>query len=153
MTADVLRPCLDCGKPARGNRCELHRRSQRDAMNRPTAAARGYDSAWRKVVREVVTNHVLTHGWTCPGYGRAPHPATDLSGDHVISLADGGQSTAANVRILCRQCNSRKGRRSGIGTPPGGRGSHGDSTQRQDPQFPLLAKSANPGAQPFVGVA
>jgi 5-methylcytosine-specific restriction protein A len=147
MSTEVLRPCLDCGKPAQGNRCELHRRSKHDAMNRPTAPNPAYDSAWRKVVRKVVTNHVLTHGWNCPGYGRAPHPATDLTGDHVVSLADGGASTAANVRILCRSCNSRKGRRSGTGQSQtgqpavaggGGRGSHRDSPQLPYPESSLL---------------
>ncbi len=149
MSTEVLRPCLDCGKPAQGNRCELHRRSKRDAMNRPTAPNPAYDSAWRKVVRKVVTNHVLTHGWTCPGYGRNPHPSTDLTGDHVVSLADGGASVAANVRILCRSCNSRKGKRSGTRAqdqgriyPPrvGGRVGDGDSVQLPYPEsLPFVA--------------
>jgi 5-methylcytosine-specific restriction endonuclease McrA len=34
---------------------------------------------------------------------------SDLHFDHVIPRSWGGSSTAANVQILCRRCNLRKG--------------------------------------------
>ncbi|HEV2071091.1 MAG TPA: HNH endonuclease [Acidimicrobiales bacterium] len=51
------------------------------------------------------------HGDWCPGYGRAPHPATDLSLDHVVSRSEGGRSEPGNAGVLCIGCNVRKGGR------------------------------------------
>jgi 5-methylcytosine-specific restriction endonuclease McrA len=35
----------------------------------------------------------------------------DLTGDHITPLSKGGTNEAANVRVLCRSCNSRRGNR------------------------------------------
>lgn len=54
-------------------------------------------------------------GWRCSLCREALHPkqckpACDLDAqvDHVIPLADGGTSAAANLRAVCRGCNQRK---------------------------------------------
>ena len=35
----------------------------------------------------------------------------DLSIDHVLAIANGGQNELPNMQLLCRSCNSRKGAR------------------------------------------
>ncbi|MCC7369680.1 MAG: HNH endonuclease [Chloroflexi bacterium] len=42
-----------------------------------------------------------------------------MTGDHVRPRAFGGTNDAANVRVLCRRCNSRRGagRKSGAHGP------------------------------------
>ncbi|MCS6813707.1 MAG: HNH endonuclease [Cyanobacteria bacterium] len=35
---------------------------------------------------------------------------SDLTIDHIIPLAQGGQNDLSNFRTLCRICNSRKGK-------------------------------------------
>jgi len=38
--------------------------------------------------------------------------ATDnLSVDHIVAVANGGGNESANLQLLCRSCNSRKGAR------------------------------------------
>lgn len=34
----------------------------------------------------------------------------DLTGDHIISIGQGGQNVRTNTQLLCRACNGRKGR-------------------------------------------
>jgi len=103
----TLRPCLECGAITDlGNRCAKHFRRRQQA--KPSAAAMGYDQAWRRLRKRVLAEWLEEHGWWCPGYGRDGHPANDLTGDHIVALADGGESVRANVQILCRSCNVRK---------------------------------------------
>ena len=40
----TLRPCLDCGEPANGPRCNDH-----TTDHKPTAHTRGYDAAWTRL--------------------------------------------------------------------------------------------------------
>jgi len=80
-------------------------------MSRPSACRRGYDRRWRSIVGDAIEVHVRIFGWTCPGWGIPAHHTADLTGDHELALALGGRSTPANVQILCRACNARKGSR------------------------------------------
>jgi HNH endonuclease len=80
-------------------------------MTRPSAHRRGYTRRWQSVVRYAIEVHVRLFGWTCPGWGVPSHHSVDLTGDHELALSLGGLSSAANVQILCRSCNARKGNR------------------------------------------
>ncbi|WP_285636856.1 HNH endonuclease [Actinoallomurus iriomotensis] len=51
--------------------------------------------------------HVEQYGWVCPGWRRDPHPATDLTADHVNPRAAGGRIDG-QLRVLCRSCNSSR---------------------------------------------
>jgi len=48
------------------------------------------------------------HGDVCPGYNRPPHPATDLTADHLLPRAQGG-GPGSPLAVLCRSCNSARG--------------------------------------------
>jgi len=89
MTAGLRRPCLDCGVLVRdASRCSRHAKT--------TTAARGYDAAWQALslrARRV-------QPW-CSHCG----DTRDLTTDHLRWPA----RTLADVQVLCRPCNSRKG--------------------------------------------
>ena len=55
--------------------------------------------------RAAVAAWVAQNGWVCPGWRRRPHPARDLTADHIVPYSQGGR----RLRVLCRSCNSRKG--------------------------------------------
>lgn len=50
------------------------------------------------------------YGDWCPGYERPPHPAADLTADHIEEIAMGGQPDGP-LQVLCRSCNGRKAMR------------------------------------------
>lgn len=108
--ADTVRPCtgvparaIPCGQPARGGRCEKHRRqAERDRHNE------AYDDPeWRRLSRTAIRRHRAQFGDVCPGYLVAPHPARTLTADHPIEMADGGALLQA-PDVLCPACNTRK---------------------------------------------
>jgi len=69
---------------------------------RGTAAARGYDGAWRKLSARV--RRLQPWCGDCGHTGSADNP---LSGEHLRWPA----RTLADVEVLCRRCNSARGRR------------------------------------------
>lgn len=111
---DKLRaPCIDCGAPIeKGSRC-IRCQSAYERNLRGTPAERGYGKEWRALVTQVLREWRAVRGDLCPGLpGRVPpHPATDLVGDHIIAMADGGPALPgrAGVGVLCVRCNSKKG--------------------------------------------
>jgi 5-methylcytosine-specific restriction endonuclease McrA len=91
------RPCLDCGQPVVGaSRCL----SCTPAKAR--TAARGYDARWQRLAGQAIRQHP----W-CTGCGTSGIKTNPLTGDHLrwpaLSLAD--------VDVVCRRCNSRRGAR------------------------------------------
>lgn len=105
------RPCLDCGRLTRNpSRCDDDQAvwEARHNRNRGSATQRGYDSTWRKIAAAAVAKHRKVYGNWCPGWQVDPHPAKDLTADHIVPKTRGGSSTSDNVQVLCRGCNSRK---------------------------------------------
>ena len=64
---------------------------------RPTSAARGYDSRWRKVRLMQLARHPLCT--TCQDMGKVV-PATEVH--HIIPIRDGGRHALANLLSLCQ---------------------------------------------------
>ena len=65
--------------------------------------------------REAVEAHVATHDWVCLGDdghgiddGHSPHPCMDLTADHVVPVALGGEESGP-LRVMCRSRNSQLG--------------------------------------------
>ena len=105
------RPCLGapgepCGIPTinAGGRCDEHRTIVERTRHNPAYDTREHRRASRTARRE----HVKLSGWTCPGYGRAPHPSRDLTLDHPDPLARGGAIVQHRRPVLCRGCNTRR---------------------------------------------
>ena len=100
----MKRPCLTCGVlTATGSRCPACTR---------TAPTTGRDTSYAERMRRkrTVDQHRAEFGDVCPGYQRGPHPSSDLTADHVVSVAAGGHDNGP-LAVLCRSCNSRKGDR------------------------------------------
>lgn len=110
----ALRPCVVCGTLAATARCPEHVRRRTGSTAR-TVHNRAYDvAAWRRVRTARLARHRRAHGDWCPGWGREPHPAADLTVDHIVPIAEGGAMyDAGNLAVLCRSCNGRKGARRG----------------------------------------
>lgn len=104
--------CNTIAPPGR-NKCDDHRLAKERRSRSPAA---DYGTAWRKLSRRIVRDHVERHGWLCPGYKVPPHRVEPgrLTGHHLLSPLDGGDVLdEANVQVLCLRCNARAGRRGG----------------------------------------
>jgi 5-methylcytosine-specific restriction protein A len=92
------RPCSRPGCPelvTNGtSRCFLH------TPYRPTAAQRGYDSAWQRLRARYLHDHYVCMIDQC--YARA----SDV--DHITPRALGGPDTADNLQALCSTHHKRK---------------------------------------------
>ena len=103
-----LRPCLDCGALCGATRCppcQAVWQQPRDAQRR--ARRPDYTNAERTRRAQAVAAHRATYGDWCPGWGVAPHWTPDLTADHVLPVAAGGDETGP-LRVVCRPCNSRR---------------------------------------------
>ena len=99
-----------CANPTQGRYCPEHADAF-GAMFGPRTAHHGVYASrrWRRLRREVIDAWVRAHGWTCPGWRRAAHPASRLQVDHVIALVAGGAAfERGNLRPLCPGCNARE---------------------------------------------
>lgn len=101
------RPCIEGGctglAPPGQARCPNHERQRQQRRN---AARPHYGGDWERVARAAVDAHRTAHGNWCPGWNRDPHPAGDLTVDHIDP-----RSRTSGLRVLCRSCNSRRGNR------------------------------------------
>lgn len=91
-------------------KCAIHQRQANRHRHRttPTKATRTWSERKRRA--RAVDEHRAEHGDWCPGYQRPAHEATDLTADHIQSVAAGGRPDGPH-QVLCRACNSAKGAR------------------------------------------
>lgn len=90
--------CLDCGEPAPATRCPdcQTEREARVTAAKGSATARGYGSAWQRLSARARRLQPF-----CLDCGTAD----DLTSDHLVWPA----RTLADVEVVCRPCNSRRG--------------------------------------------
>jgi len=105
-----LRPCLDCGALSTGARCPGDTRARDRTITRAKREVRPYTWAEQQRRAEAVRAHRSLFGDWCPGYQRPPHPAGDLTADHPIAVAVGGDEEQ-DLTVLCRSCNGAKAHR------------------------------------------
>jgi 5-methylcytosine-specific restriction endonuclease McrA len=102
----ALKPCLDCGALSDQSRCPGHRAAvERGRKQRPTNTTRDWAERQRRAF--AVAAHRQVNGDWCPGYGVQSHPSSDLTADHIVSVAKGGDPNGP-LQVLCRSCNGRK---------------------------------------------
>lgn len=87
-------PCLDCGKPGSGSRCNACLRAHRG-----TTTERGYGHDYQ--LERAVVLEDATHCSNCGDLFSPENPAT---GGHVDPLRDGG-TLAGGLAPQCRACN------------------------------------------------
>lgn len=106
--------CLDCGDVTPGPRCEECRAEHeaRTSARKGSASSRGYDAAWSRLSARARRLQPF-----CTDCGTRD----DLTADHRVWPA----RTLADVEVVCRSCNSRRGATRGEGAsrhaggPPG----------------------------------
>jgi len=92
-------PCLYCGVVSRGSTCrQCTAVIQSHDINRQIRNKQ-YDYKWQKLSR---------YARTIQPYCSRCGSSRDLTADHILSLADGGQNILENIMVLCRSCNSSK---------------------------------------------
>ena len=83
--------------------CDAHAKAMpavRQRDDRPSSAARGYDSAWQRLRARFLKAHPRCSVEGCP------YAAVDV--DHVVALAVGGESVWGNLRGYCHAHHSSK---------------------------------------------
>lgn len=102
----MLKPCLDCGDLSDRNRCTEHR----TRTPRASTTSRGYDAAWSRL--SVRARRLQPF---CSDCG----PADDLTVDHTPEAwqrRDAGLPITLDVvAVVCRRCNSKRGKARGEG--------------------------------------
>lgn len=146
-----MKLCTVCGvvTSRTGSRCTIHARQSNRSRHNALYSTR----EWQHLSARVIARHRGQHGNWCSGYGRNPHPASDLTVDHVVPLAAGGAPLdPGNLAVLCRSCNSTKGASEpDRGSPHGGsalvedRAPHMCARGRVSRKIPDLAVDASRG--------
>lgn len=95
----TLRPCLTCGEPCAGPRCDEHTTDPK-----LPAAQRGYDAAWTRLSKRARRLQPF-----CTDCGATE----DLQADHTPEAwarkAAGKPLRLADVQVLCGPCNRAAG--------------------------------------------
>jgi 5-methylcytosine-specific restriction protein A len=126
--------CTVCGvvTSRAGSRCTDHARQSNRSRHNALYSTR----AWQRLSARVLRAWRGQHGNWCPGYQRSAHPAVDLTVDHVVPLAAGGEPFGiGNCAVLCRSCNSTKGARDADRGSP-----HAGSALVEDRALPFHAR-------------
>lgn len=126
-----MRPCLDCGVPTvEGSRCPdcAAEREQRTTARKGSATDRGYDARWQRLSRRARR----LQPW-CQDCGTRG----DLTADHLVWPA----RTLADIEVVCRPCNSRRGAQRGTQTPRRGTPARHDPGPRIQRDFRLLTSN------------
>jgi 5-methylcytosine-specific restriction protein A len=98
-----LTPCPECGHPRRGDTCHTCHWQKRIP---PTRRTNTHTERQRRT--NAIQQHRETYGNWCPGWDTPPHPATDLTADHITPIANGGHPYGP-LQVMCTSCNGRKG--------------------------------------------
>lgn len=105
-------PGAPCSRVTDKRRCPACARKY-EVMRGPRRVKGAYDAEWRKVQAQAIREQP----W-CSRCRTGGTPDNPLTGDHITPRAAGGRNVRANVQVLCRDCNSRKGARFVSGATP-----------------------------------
>lgn len=104
----MLKACPDCGAPTPRTYCDDHRRPERKA----SATQRGYDSTWNRLSRRARR----LQPW-CSDCGSVEDLTVDHSQEAWLRKEAGLPIRLVDVDVVCRACNSRRGRARPGGPP------------------------------------
>lgn len=129
----TLRPCLTCGEPCAGPRCDEHTIHRKSTKVKAPAAQRGYDAAWNRLSKRARRLQPF-----CTDCGSSE----DLQADHLPQAwerkALGKPLRLADVEVVCAPCNRARGAARGPsatrGSAPGGP-SMTPPALRQNPRY------------------
>ena len=110
---DMNQPCLDCGRPANGTRCERHQASHTRHANRIQNLQRKanggrpqYAGEWKRISRGVRLTATLC--WVCK---KPATPDDPFQADHILPAAThGGGGPVAAAHRSCNITRSNKTR-------------------------------------------
>lgn len=125
----TLQPCIDCGELSERNRCQTHRPAH--APKAP-GKQRGYDWPWKQLSRRARRLQPF-----CSFCGTTEDLTTDHTEEAWRRKEQGLPIRLEDVDVLCRPCNSSKGRARPTGVradggpvPPHGKAQFGTHTPR-----------------------
>lgn len=98
----TLRPCLQCGVPSTGSRCEEHEaeRLARLDLRRGSATQRGYGYAWRRLSEKARRRQPF-----CSECHHIGSPRNPLTVHHLRWPA----TSLEDCEVLCQVHNNRRG--------------------------------------------
>lgn len=105
----LLKACATCGALTDEARCATCRPRKHEA----SASARGYDAAWHRL--SVRARRLQPF---CSDCGAVDDLTTDHSPEAWEARENGREITLDLVTVVCRPCNSRRGRARPHGTRP-----------------------------------
>lgn len=99
----LLKPCLDCGELSENTRCAEH--DTRPAEIKTSSTSRGYGTTWRKLSERARR----LQPW-CLDCGATNDLTTDHSPEAWRRHSAGLPIRLADVAVVCRSCNAKRGR-------------------------------------------
>lgn len=103
----TMRPCLDCGEPTNGSRCIEHRVVDL-RLDKASPRQRGYDAAWDKLSRQARRLQPF-----CADCGAEDDLTTDHTREAWKRKSRGKRIRLIDVEVVCRSCNSKRGKARG----------------------------------------
>ena len=97
----LLKPCLTCGELSEQTRCPEHT----VYSVQPSSTARGYDAAWNRLSKRARRMQPF-----CSDCGATDDLTTDHSPEAWRRRDAGLVVRLADVDVVCRSCNSKRGR-------------------------------------------
>lgn len=120
----TLRPCLSCGTPSDGPRCDEH-----TLDTKAHASARGYDWQWTKLSRRARKLQPF-----CTDCGNTENLTGDHSPEAWARKAAGKPIRLQDIDVVCGPCNQSRGAARGHSA------TRGDAPDRPKPD-PLVRPS------------
>lgn len=99
----TLRPCMSCGDPTTGTRCNEHT-VPRKRKPLPSAHSRGYDSAWNRLSKRARA----LQPW-CSDCGSTENLQADHTPEAWARKAIGRSIRLQDIDVVCEACNHARG--------------------------------------------
>lgn len=109
--SELLKPCVDCGELSDGPRCQQHRTET--SLPKGGATARGYDYQWEQLSKRARKLQPF-----CTDCGTTEDLTADHSPQAWARKAKGLPIRLQDVAVVCRPCNSRRGKAKHGERPP-----------------------------------